>query len=356
MKTNFKKPLFLIAILTVTISFFNCKQNSKKQQKEEPKLVSTKDVVNYNEPIVILTGYDKGNERYFSNAKTYFENNNINIVEHLLSIEEILNFLNSNAENKVFGDIHIVSKNNPFTTMQLETVVRGSKISAASLRKELNLGSLPKLKNVVNENTRIIFHSDALAVNDELVKTLRDVFSSAENPSIITTNYYSIFTSEFSNYYLAKPFYVFYPTANSPGKVDLSKEIAKKYPNENEIDWYEALNNDVERFVGDVYHKQFNIPVQWEFDFHHTDNEIPNFESDSDLIKWISENDEIMQEFTKIQIPLEKFRWTSKTKNNKLIIKGLSTCLVVLKPLIKPYGEPDFVTPDVNNKRLYAIN
>jgi hypothetical protein len=187
------------------------------------------------------------------------------------------------------------------------------------------------------------------------MKTLKDAFVGKEVPSVLASPYYTIFGGEFSEHYLAKPYYVFHPYANSPGKIDLSKEISRKYREEKDIDWYDALNNEQERYVGDPYTYRFSIPVAWEFDFTNSDEEIPTFRIPEEIMDWIEQDEKLMKVLSSYNIPIEKFRWRSIVKGNKLIIKGKTTVLCVLKPLIKPYGDLQHVEPDTNNLRLYAI-
>jgi hypothetical protein len=187
------------------------------------------------------------------------------------------------------------------------------------------------------------------------MSAFRDAFCAHELPNVVASPYFSIFDGEFSNHYLAKPHYVFYPTAHSPGRVDLSKEIAKNYPDEKDINWYEAIQNEEERFVGEAYTTQFLIPLKFELDYHNSDNEIPTFESQEELMDFIEQEEVLYAEVEQLKIPIEKYRWTYRMKNSTLIITGKSTGLVVLKPLIKPYGELEYIQPDTNNKRLYAM-
>jgi hypothetical protein len=135
---------------------------------------------------------------------------------------------------------------------------------------------LPTLKNVVNNNSKIIFHAAGLVEKKALLKTLKDTFYTTESPRVVASQYQSIFGGKFSNHYLAKWYYIFYPTAYAPVKTDLSKEIAKKYPQEKDNDWFDALNNEKERYIGEAYTTQFAIPIKWEFDYFNSDNEMPN--------------------------------------------------------------------------------
>ncbi len=359
MKNLFKKTTVLASIIIASSAFISCDNQTTIQRKAanntivKPHVKTTVKIER--NPIVFITGYDKGDETFYNDAREYFNQKKYNIIEDQYSLEEIINWLNKNANNDAYGEIHIVNNSNPYKGMTLETVIKGEKITTETLRKNITKGTLPVLNNVVNKNSKIIFHAAGLGEDKELMKTFKDAFCAEELPNVIASPYYSVFDGEFSNHYLAKPFYVFYPTAKSPGKTDLSKEIARKYSEEKDIDWFEALNNEEERYIGEAYTTQFTIPVKFELDYHNSDDEVPAFELQEEVMDFIEQTDVLYDELKKLNIPLEKFRWTWNLKNSTLTIKGKTTGLVVLKPLIKPYGELEHIKPDTNNKRLYAM-
>ncbi|WP_298781487.1 hypothetical protein [uncultured Polaribacter sp.] len=362
MKTLIKSTA-LTAILTITTSLFISCNKQKTNTTKVAKNLSIKKNIDTNttenittkKPIVFITGYDKTDELFYTDARDYFDEKKFKIIEDQYSLEEIINWLNKNANDSIYGDIHIVNKSNPYKGMNLETVINGEKITSESLRENIIKGTLPILTNCVNSNSNIIFHANGLGENIELMNAFKDAFCTDELPNVIASPYYSIFSGEHTNHYLAKPFYVFYPTANSPGKIDLSKEIAKKYPKEQDIDWYDALHNEAERYIGEAYTTQFTIPVKFELDYHNSDNEIPTFKLQEEVMDFIENEEVLYTKIKKLNIPLEKFRWSWKIKNSALIIQGKTTGLVVLKPLIKPYGKLKHIKPDTKNKRLYAM-
>jgi hypothetical protein len=362
MKTVLQKTVFATALVLTSSLFINCDEKLPTTNDDLKNIVAEK-IIDYNvkeavitrNPIVFITGYDKGNETFYKNARSFFKEKQIEIVEDQYSVEEIINWLNTNATAYSYGEIHIVNKSNAFKGMTLETVVNGEKVSSESLRRQIIKGTLPILQESVNSNTKIIFHANGLGENSELMKTFKDVFCADELPNVIASPFHSLFDGEFTKHYLAKPHYIFYPTAYSPGKVDLSKEIAKKYPEEKDINWLEALNNKDERFIGEAYTTQFTIPLKFELDYHNSDEEVPNFENQDEIIDFIEQQEVLYYEVEQLNIPIEKFRWSYTMHNSTLIIKAITTGLVVLKPLIKPYGELQHITPDTNNKRLYAM-
>lgn len=363
MRTFLKKSVLVAGLIVLSSPFISCDNNEIKKEKDIITLAEN--VIPINEevdieviarkPIVFIAGFDKGNETFYSNARIYFQEKGLSVIDGQYSLEEIIAWLNNNANQNPYGEVHIVNQSNPYQGMNLETVVRGEKITAETLRNSIKQGALPSLKNVVNNNTKIVFHASGLAENKALLETLKDAFSAKKLPKVIASPYHTVFGGKFSNHYLAQPFYVFYPTANSPGKMDLSKEIAKIYPQEKDIDWFDALNNEEERYVGEAYTTKFSIPVKWEFDYHNTDDKMPIFTSKEELMDWIEQHEELMIEINKYKIPLDKFRWNWNVKNSTLVIRGRTSALCVLKPLIKPYGDLKHIEPDTSNKRLYAM-
>lgn len=362
MKQNILKVGSVMGLLLLIGVFTSC-NNAKKENNQELGNIASieetieKPAVELRKPIVFITGNDKGNSHFYDSARVFFKQKNYEVINGKYSVEEIISWMNENATKNPYGEVHIVNNNNPFKAMALETLVNGEKITTETLQKAINEKKLPLVKtDAITDDTKIIFHSNQLAANTNLVNTLKSAFI-AENkvPQIVASTYYNVFGGEFSNHYLAKPYYVFYPTANSPGKVDLSKEIAKKYPEEKEIVWFDALNNERERYIGEPYTIQHTVPVNLELDYHNSDNEIPQFEMQEEIMDFIASEEDLLKEVQKTNIPLEKFRWTYVVKNSKLKIKGRSSVLCVLKPLTKPYGDLEHVKPDTNNKRLYAM-
>tara|TARA_B110000090_G_scaffold137706_1_gene151444 strand:+ start:2520 stop:3611 length:1092 start_codon:yes stop_codon:yes gene_type:complete len=362
MRKVIQKIGIVCSFLFVAVQLISCDNSPKKAVSTAiefaevivPTVVSPEEVM-YRDPIVFITGVDKGNAHYYADARRYFQEKEYQIIEDQYSVEEIITWLNNHENDCYFGDIHIVNKSNPYKGLSLETVIRGEKVTAETLRKNITQGKLPKLNKVVAKNSKIIFHADGLGSNSELMKTIKDAFVTDLPTNIVASQYFTIFGGNFSEHYLAKPFYVFYPTANSPGKTDLSKEIARKYPEEQEIQWYDALNNESERYIGEAYTTQFNIPVKYELDFHNSDTEMPKFTSQKEVVEYLKQHQKIQTDFSKIGIELTKFRWRWTVKNNLLTIKGKTTALCVLKPLTKPYGDLEHVKPDTSNLRLYAI-
>jgi hypothetical protein len=358
MKKIVNTKVIAILLLAFSISFTSCNRKKKTASINSPTILAEEinEVPTYRESIVFITGTDSEHSNYYTSAKNYFEEKQFEVVTEAFSLQEIISWLNNNYDDRLYSNIHIVSENNPWKGMNLETIIDGEIVNENTLRNALINEELPKLLQGIAEDTNVIFHSPALGNEENLIQALKNVFSTHKQPKIIATPYYTVFGGEFSKYYLAKPYYGFYPTAHSPGKVDLSKEFAKKYPKDEDINWLETLYNESERYVGEAFTTQFNLPIKLEVDFTDSDDDLPMLASQNAIMDFIEGNENLSNEFNTYNIPIEKFRWKTSSKEGKLTLKGITTVLCILKPIIKPYGDLQHVDPEIDNLRLYNVN
>ena len=302
-----------------------------------------------NTSVVFIAGYDQGKNTYYTNAKTYFEGKNMTVVDNRYSLKEIIQWLNENSDISTnFNEIHIVSHSNPWLGMALKTTKEGQRIAEATLEDARAKKRIPTLKKGIGTETKIIFHACGLGENRELMQALKQVFTGVHAPKIIASPFFNVFGGKYAGHYLAEPYYHFYPTAESPGPLALSKEFEQKYPG-TPIDWFSALKNRQETTYGKEYSYRFNIPVEWEFVFD-SKAEIPQLVHRESIMDWVSESDEMARTLYQLNIPLEKYRWRSEINENSLVIKGKATVLCILQPILdqssKEYKKP--LTDDMN--------
>lgn len=296
--------------------------------------------------IVFIAGFDDGTNTYYNSAKDYFINKNKHIIDSLYSLAEIINWLNKHDEN--YDEIHIVCHSNAWRGMSMKTIKEGERITAESLAKAKKNGLIPELEICVDEDAKIIFHSCGLGENEELLKQLSTIFQT----EVYASSFFNIFGGKYAAHYLAKPFYGFYPTAESPGQYTLAKEFKSNYPDEN-IDWLNALKTRKEQRPGEIYTYKFNIPVKWEFTFDDK-KDIPNLENRDQIMDWIVEDEEIVTALFKLNIPIEKYRWRSQQKGKTLLIKGKTTVLCVLQPIMEKEDNMEYRTANLEDNELYS--
>lgn len=302
--------------------------------------------------VVFIAGYDKGSQTFYSEAKKYFQSKNYKIVDDAFSLQEIITWLNKNHNDNNYDEIHIVNKGNSQQGLSLETTIHGELLSQASLLKCLKENKLPKLNNVLTENSKLVFHTSELGKNKNLLQVLKQTFTANYKPKVFASPHASVFNGQFQKHYLAKVFYGYYPTAQSPGNVDLSKQFIRKYPYED-INWLDAIRTSEEEEPGKEFAYKFNIPIRWEITFEKGEK-APKLEDAYAIMDWIEANEKYANILASYDIPLEKFRWRSATVGNKLIIKGKSTAVCILKPMMQRNNPLSYVRTDFDNLRYYT--
>jgi len=337
-------------LLFILIVLLACKKATI--QKTAKTSILAIENTNKPESIVFIAGYDKGDNTYYKNAKNYFEAQKINVIDHLFSVAEIITFLNQ-KEQKIYDKIHIVSHSNPWLGMSLTTTKKGERITLEALLKAQEENKIPILNNGANNTTKIIFHSCGLGSNKALLQKVQQLFKTEESPQIIASSFFNVFGSKYAGHYLAKPYYGYYPTAESPGSIRLSKDFKDAYPT-IDINWLTALKTRRETSLGEVYSYKFNIPLDWEFTFNDV-SEIPKLDDKEAIMDWISESSEIASIIYKLNIPIEKYRWRSSVKGNKLYIKGKTTVLCVLEPILQENDTTEYKSIVFNDRSLYQI-
>ena len=338
----------LYSILILLILILGCKKPFS--QTPETALAFPVEFTEQTESIVFIAGFDEGDNTYYTNAKHYFEAQDIQVVDHLFSIEEIISFLNKTA-GKTYDKIHIVSHSNPWLGMSLKTTKNGERITVETLSEFKN--DIPILKLGVNNTTQIVFHSCGLGENKALLRALKQVFTTVESPKIIASSYFNVFGGKYAGHYLAKPYYGYYPTAESPGPAALSKDFKASYP-ETKIDWFTALKTRKETGLGGIYSYKFNIPLEWEFTFNDK-SEIPKLSDRDAIMDWVSESSEMATILYNLNIPIEKYRWKSEIRGNKLLIKGKTTVLCVLQPILQKDDVTEYRNTAINDTSLYQM-
>jgi hypothetical protein len=336
-------------IVLVCVLMLGCKKPFSK--RSETALASPISIEKVQESIVFIAGFDEGDNTYYTNAKRYFNKKEIQVVENLYSIDEIVNYINRAGEHQIrFKEIQIVSHSNAWLGMSLMTTKSGDRITVKTLRNAIHEQRIQTITNGITSDSEVIFHSCGLGENQDLLQELKNTLGAKQ---VSASTYFNVFGGKFAAHYLAKPYYGYFPTAESKGPAHLAKEFKQDYPEVN-IDWFTALKTRQESSFGEAYSFKFNIPVDWEFTFDNT-NDMPKLENKEAIMDWISESPEMAEVLFKLNIPIEKFRWRSAIQGNKLIIKGKTTVLCVLAPILQSNDENEYQNVTVNDSSLYQI-
>ena len=351
------KSAITLVILSI-ICLFSCQKANLNEDENVATASSVASIANDDNrnmdqgtSIVFIAGFDEDDNIYYANASTHFKQQGYFVVQGLYSLNEIVEYLDLHQSGKSYAKIHIVSHSNPWRGMSLKTIKDGERITAKSLDTYLKTHKRRLIKGISND-TNIIFHSCGLGENTALLTQLKKVFHQSTQPQLIASSYFNVFGGKYAAHYLAKPYYVFYPTGQSKGPLALSKEIATDHP-DKQINWREALAIREEPALGEVYSYRFNIPVTWDIKFTNT-SEMPQLETPDDIMDFIAEDETMATTLFEMKIPLEKYRWTIKVKENVLKISGKTTALCVLEPVMNLEDVGNYATLNISDKKLYT--
>lgn len=306
------------------------------------------------QPIVFIAGFDEGDNTYYTNAENYFRNANYQVIDDVKTFSEILNWIRLHYDTNTYGDIHIVSHSNPWRGLSMKTSKDGERITETTLQEAIQAKKIiPLASNILTKQTKIIFHSCGLGKNKTLLANLKKAFTQNIQVEMYASEYFNVFGGKYTGHYLAKTYYGYYPTAHSPGPRALATEFKQKYPN-IKTDWETVLKTRAEQLQGQMYTYRFNIPVEWEFEFEDK-TDIPDFENKKEIMDWISEDENLANVIKEFNIPIEKFRWLTKVRGNTLYIKGKTTVLCVMQPVMKSSKTDEYLPVVFNDDNYIKI-
>jgi len=347
MKTKaLKMAAFMGIILTIV---FAC---SPKENSEDLAEVTANETLVSKQSVVFIAGYDKGSSTYYKDAKKHFQGLAYTIVDDAFSLQEIITWLNKNHNDQDYSEIHIVNKGNSKKGLSLETTIHGELLSQTSLLNCLKENKLPKLQNVLSADSKLVFHTSELGKNKKLLQVLKQTFTANHQPKVFATPHATVFNGQFQKHFLAKVFYGYYPTAQSPGNVDLSKQFIRKYPLED-IYWIDAIRTKEEGEPGEAFAYKFNIPIRWELEFS-GDDEMPALANANEVMDWIDDNEAYKKIIDDMGIDVERFRWKAVKVGQKLIIKGKTTAVCIMKPMMQRNNPLSYVRTEFDNQRYYT--
>jgi hypothetical protein len=304
------------------------------------------------ERITFILGEDReADNRYYAEARNYYDNNEAGRTEYLVttcrSLLEVREYLEQYkpCNGQPWGLINLVSHGNQWTGLSVRVTPEIKRTTADKLEACITDGSLKPLPDaLIDEETEIILHGCGVGNNQCLVDMLATAFGGSDHlPVVRASKLFEYYTSATVNgkqqtaHYLADTWMTSYRMGDRPADAMLANTLRETYP-AAAVDWDGALHRDQPRWIGDTYHYTFEVPVKWILRLSH--DSIPG--SGSNLQAWIARRHEITRELNALQIPYENFNWSftkvyadnnDGSKSPAIWVKGYCTVLTVLQPL-----------------------
>jgi hypothetical protein len=301
--------------------------------------------------IAFILGEDKETDNpYYDEAYRYYTTNPEGKTDYVVttcrSLLEVKQYLQKNkaVNNIPWGEIHLVSHGNQWTGLSVKVTPDSKRATTQRIVEHTASDLFESLtETVVDTQSKIFLHGCGVGNNRALVDAVGSFFSSKNNrPLMFAPKLFEYYVSTGSDKnlqsqrYLAQSWFVSYPMEDKPSIAALTNELREKYP-EARVDWQSALSREQSRWIGDVYHYTFEVPVKW----------IIPVDSVQDLregnkIAWLNQQQQIVDELKVLQLPIEKFNWSltsgyTETKDGHkvpaIFVKGYCTMLCVLQVL-----------------------
>ena len=107
MKNTIKRAGFVMTLLLLIGQFTSCKKTVRKVAIADNVITTsvTNETAVIREPLVFITGVDKGDNNFYKSARQYFIEQEFEVVDDAFSLEEIINWLNRNYDNRLYGEM-----------------------------------------------------------------------------------------------------------------------------------------------------------------------------------------------------------------------------------------------------------
>lgn len=346
-------PLFIIVfglpIMLLWMSNSEIINNKRPDNQQIPENYKSR------ESITFILGEDREFDNpYYKEAEIYYRHSFTDRTEFLTTscrtMQEVREYLVNNppTNNRQWGLINLVSHGNQWIGLSVRLTPDGKRTSENSILKAKKQGLfLPLPDSVIDNHSEIYVHGCAVGKNIELLKAVAELFA-AENhkPRVRASPLFEYYTSNqtfmgriSSHRHFSKVWYAFYQKGYRPGDIRLSRQLKQRYP-KTRILWRDVLTRETPRYVGDIYHYTFDVPVKWTT-LYPSQDAVPDISTAAYQQQWIKKQADLMEAITKTEIPLDKFSWQFKKikyplENGTLVpgirVRGYCTVLCVLQP------------------------
>jgi hypothetical protein len=377
-----KTTLIILAGILTSICCCYIWRSSQKTVPLTTRIECANDTALYVDPstdrssIAFILGEDKeADNPYFREAVRYYTTNpeakTDFIVSTFRSLVEVKDYLEQNTpcNGLPWGTIHLVTHGNQWSGLSVR-VVRGEKRATTKrILEHMQSNPFEPLNEAhVDNETRIFLHGCGVGNDGDLVDAIALFFKGKNGQPVVVASkmfeYYASTGSEQnlqSQRYMARGWLVSYPMGDKPSFTALTNELREKF-SDTRVDWQLALSQEQPRWIGDVYHYTFEVPVRWVIPV----DAAPRLPKENQQHAWLQTQQQIVDHLKVLQIPIENFKWSitsgyTLTKaglpSRAVTVKGYCTMLCVLQVLTDDHDNGLILqkplTSDFNDMRFY---
>jgi hypothetical protein len=327
--------------------------------------------------ITFILGEDKDpNNRYYEEASHYYTHNRSGKTDYVVSscrsLTEVKDYLKENETINClpWGTINLVSHGNEWTGLSVRVTPDSKRATVERILEHIQSKEFEPLSAaLIDSQTEVFLHGCGVGNSQALVEAVR-AFMSGKNykPLMYAPKLFEYYASVHSDIgtqserYLAQSWVVSYKMGEKPNMISLMNELREKYQ-DVPVDWSGSLQREKPRWIGDTYHYTFEVPVKWVIP---VSGVVTDLTQEKNQITWLQAQPKILNELAKLQIPIEKFKWSftnvyidkdDGSRVRAIYVKGYCTVLCVLQALTDGYDsrltlQKTFV-PDLKDNRFY---
>lgn len=336
------------------------------------------------ESITFIMGEDHDSDNpYYTEAHHYYLHNpnaqTDHVINHCHSLIAARNYLEEHSPKNglPWGLVNIVLHSNEWSGLGVPVFDGGTRSSLTNINQAIANGRfLPLEDTVIDSQTEIVLQACALGKNQAMLKAISHAFGGAtdlERPIVRSSKYFIFYESTKYNgipqdchRYLVDAKYVFYKMGYRPGDIRLSQQLQAIYP-DVETNWRDALSRTSPRFLGDIYHHTFEVPIIWTVTYPDI-AERPDLSTKAAQEIWLNAQPELDEAIQQFGIPKDKFNWVFKNIDYTfedgvtepgIKAVGYCTVLCVLQTLTQPdSNNPNNVLafiPEITDEQYYAV-
>ena len=387
-KTATMIALVLFVLGVVLILFTICRfQESDPLPKTNEVAISSKEVYPIaqitRESITFILGEDRELDNpYYAEAFNYYLFNEEGKTEYVVttcrSLLEVRNYLAQNppSNHLPWGLINLVSHGNQWLGLSVRVQPDGKRTSVENLQEYIDNSLFKPLPDtILDQQSQLFIHGCGVGNNHALVEAIGKAFGGKNiTPRVKASCLFEYYASIKNNgavietqRYFTRVWYTVYKKGYRPEDFILCRKLQEKYP-DTTMDWQDALSREQPRWAGDIYHYTFEVPVKWVISYPHKDS-LPDVSTKEKQLEWIRSQPDIVTALEKIEIPVEKFNWWFRhvyvanddgTRSPAIWLKGYSTILCVLQPLLDEKGDTGLLqkpfVPEDDDERYHYIS
>jgi len=320
------------------------------------------------EGVTFIMGEDRNQDnRFYQAATDYYSADSTSRTEHLernlRCLADVRDYLaNHRPASGPWGVVNIVAHSYEWGGLSVPVREGEDRTDLTSLRLAIGSGALKPLSDsIVDCRTELRIQGCALGRDTALLRLLGIAFGGPdlERPRAGSSRCFVYYESVrdggqvvSADQFFAEYWYVVYPKGQRPGKEELARRFAERYPAEA-IDWPSALGRSGPRWPGDVWYRMLSLPATW-VTVYPESVALPRLSTSTARRTWLEAQAELGQRLTSLGLGLDDFVWTAR--DTSVVDSG------TVKPAILAVGrgtiaciERDVVTTDTLSGSLRRV-